>query len=356
MTDVVAFLAEVSEGLPEVTMDCKDLKRWLYGDVPKVLAEIEQIRQAEMAASGRSGAGEVQTTPFGPEDWDNYIGQHQMKAHLRVRIASAVARGAKLPPTLLLGPAGAGKTTLAKLIAAELGRPLHVLAKPVGAAELCDVLWRLGRGGVLFVDEIHNATAAQHEVLMQLLEDGAIDGPRGRAEFDVSVIAATTEKQLLKDPLLSRFEIKPRFVEYTTGEMAEIVCEMADQARVDFDAITGEFCEALGKAAAGTPRNARALVMGARDLTLAGIEVTAEAVLAFCDVAPDGLSTDHLAYLRLLGNQPRGQAGESALATLLSIDRSEVRRIERLLVQRGYVLLTGTGRFITEAGRLRVRQ
>lgn len=342
--------------IPSPQVDPEGAQLWLRDKI-HYFAHYEAIKQAEAyAANAAPAADATNEDALAPASWDEYIGQEQLKAHLKVRIAAALARDDAAPHILLYGPPGAGKTTIARLVASTLGRNLKELVAPVDAAGLCDALWRLGPGGVLFVDEVHRwSRGAQQHALMQLTEDGHIDTPKGRQEFDrVTVIAATTEKQKLELPLQDRFMVKPKFEEYSVDEMAAIISGMAARAGLDPSYVDDSFTHILGYASAGVPRNARALVLAARDLALAGINPDGPTVLNFAGVEPDGLTADHIDYLRLLADQPKGLAGGPTMATLLNVAHPQVRQTERLLTDRKYVMLTSAGRQITQAGRARV--
>lgn len=338
-------------GTPPSDASPEFLDAWLSRKV----AEAAVIADNALASvySDAPAAVAVPVDELAPVTWDHYVGQTDMKEHLRVRVRSAKVRGDLMPHVLLYGPPGAGKSTLARIIGLDLGRRVQEVKRPLDHAALLDRVYRLGGdGGILFVDEIHLwPTSGQHD-LMSLMEDQALDGPRGRVTFkNVTVIGATTDRQKLGRPLVDRFMIRPRFEAYTLAEMTEIVAGMADRAGVDLD---GESCTTLARAAAGVPRNARALVLAARDLVFADVDPDGVTVLAFAGVEPDGLTGEHLDYLEALAYQPKGTAGEATLATLLAVDRAQVRDLERLLTATRLVDLTGSGRQITPAGRARL--
>jgi Holliday junction DNA helicase RuvB len=337
----------MSLDVPGLDTDPDEIRAWLNGKVAEATAWSEEAMANVYAQEPPAVVDELS-----PRTWDDYIGQDDMKTHLRVRVGSAVARDDLLPHVLLYGPPGAGKSTIARIIASELGRRVQEVKRPLEAPALLDRVYRLQGGGVLFVDEIHLwGTSGQHQ-LMSLMEDQALDGPRGRVRFEkVTVVAATTERQRLGRPLVDRFMIRPRFEPYTLDQMAAIVDGMAARAAVT---LSPDTATVLARAAAGVPRNARSLVLAARDLAFAGVDPTGAQVLAFTGVEPDGLTSDHLDYLEALASQAKGTAGEPTLSTLLAIDRGQVRDLERLLTAGRYVDLTGSGRQITQAGRARL--
>lgn len=288
---------------------------------------------------------------LGPTDWAELVGQTDLRETLRVWIVGARSRGGRMHHVLLSGQPGTGKTTVSELIAHELGRPLVKFTKPPEPWKLRSTLSRLNREkGVLFVDEIHqwSRTAkdgGQHD-LMQLTEEGTLDSSGGVLQFhDVTVIAATTEPDKILGPLLQRFKC-PRLVPYTVAEMGQIVTGMAERAGVELDEDTVAL---LAGASAGVPRNARSMVQDAADLAADGQVPDGATILSFCHVDPDGMTDNHLAYLRLL-SRGRGTAGLSTIAGRLQMPETEVRGLEWLLLDRHYVEVAPGGRTITSAG------
>ncbi len=291
-----------------------------------------------------------------PETLDDFIGQQRLVGHLRVRIRSALGAVRPMDHALFVAPPGAGKTSLATVIAAELGEHMVAVARPIGARELLDVLYELGQG-VLFLDEIHRFSTAQQENLLPLLEGGYLEAKWGREHFEwLTVLAATTEPQGVIAPLRDRFPIRPdtgsEFDPYTDVEMAEIVAVMGSRVGIT---LAPDDVMALGTAAGGTPRNARSLILAARDLTASqgGEPPTAAEVLEFCQVDSDGLTRAHNTYLRRL-YEMGGQAGLDPISTRLRLHPSAVRDIERLLLDRQLIGLEPRGRVLTRAGRDRI--
>lgn len=300
--------------------------------------------------------GRMRLAPPVPElTWDQYTGQEMVKQQLLVRIHSSKVRGERMPHVLLVAEGGAGKTTVAQLIAAELELPMvDITEPPKNNDELIDRIWQLADGGgVLFADEVHlwPKGRPQH-ALMSLTEAGMIDSERGPVYFpNVVVVAATTDPQKLTKPLRSRF-IKPTFQPYTVADMTAVL----DRLITKFGAtVSAEDLAMLANAAGGNPRQARHLAEAVRDLHATGLPHDARTALAFCGIEPDGLTRDHMAYLRTLAACRQGRAGKEALSDMLGIDSAEVRGLERLLSERGLVGLGGaSGRQITPKGRQRV--
>lgn len=289
-----------------------------------------------------------------PPRWASFIGQGPLLDQLRVNLDAARHRGDALDPVLLAGGAGMGKTTIARLVAADLGRGLVMVKRSITSRDLSERLRHAGPAPILFVDEVHLFDRnAQHD-LMQLIEDGDLDvGTRRVAHHDVSVIAATTNPEKLVGPLVDRFTMLP-VTPYTAFDMQLIVAGMAYRLGFDVADVTIEFQEILGDAAAGSPRAARRLVKAARNLRDAGRPYDGLSVLAFTGVDTDGMTADHLRYLEALATSPKDAVGETALAQMLTLPPGQVRRLETLLLDRNYIVLAGRGRQITAAGHRRL--
>lgn len=286
--------------------------------------------------------------------WERFRGQESLKAHMRVRALAAERRGEAMPPALFVAPPGAGKTTLARLVALTLGRPILTLTRPSPTAELISALRRLGSHGVLFVDEVHLWSEKQQHDLMQLTETGTLDGPRFLEQFQaLTVMLATTEPQALVAPLRSRMMIRPTWEPYSRDDMHAILLDMAHSADVlaRFSSIAANLVDAC----AGSPRQARMIVAAARDLIEVGADVTAEVILGFTGIAPDGLTDDHIQYLNALARQKSNIAGVQALAAILNMNVGQVTELERLLLDRHFIELTGQGRVLTSTGIQRTR-
>lgn len=288
-----------------------------------------------------------------PTSWDEYIGQERLKTELQIRIDSAIHDDRPMDHTLLCAPPGAGKTSLAEMVADRLGEPFEVITMPAGKH-----LFRMVSefAGVLLLDEIHRASVAEQELLLNLLEFGYLQDTSGRriqANW-LTVIGATTERQKLIQPLIDRFPIRPDYDEYTTDEMTRIVLGMAVKADVD---IPEDVAEAFGKAATGTPRKAGQFVLGYRDLWNAmkgQREPTVEEVFHLCRTETDGLTGRHMKYLETL-NILGGTKGLPVLCALLKESPSELMELETLLVKQGLLTYSERGRELTQAGMARVR-
>lgn len=292
-----------------------------------------------------------------PPSWDAYQGQDMAKAELLIRIHSALNRNARLPHTLLNGGPGTGKTTLARLMAAEAEVPLITMSRPPKNADaLLDIIYPLVEtGGILFVDEAHGWSPVQQHSLMEITEDGCLTTSSGAVPMPgLTVVCATTDEHKLLPPLRTRFECVPEFVNYTDTDLTSIVTGMLERAGVG-DEVSAETVEALGRASGGNPRAARQLATAARDLAVTGMPTTTDAILRFTGISADGLTKQHLAYLSALGSCKHGTAGQLTMATLLNVAPAEVRFLEKVLTDRGLVAYAGgAGRQITPAGRQRL--
>ena len=282
-----------------------------------------------------------------PASWDDFVGQDAVKRELAVRIAAANEGGRPLEPLLLTGPPGFGKTSLARIIASEMALPYESFNMPISRATLTQFVRQFD--GLVLLDEIHRCPPKQQEELLPLLEFDYLQQPDGSRVYSgfLGIIGATTEPQKLIAPLYDRFVIKPEFDAYTDDQMGTIVAGMAAKAGVELDTDTAV---TLGRAAAGTPRNARQLVLAARDLAAVnGAVPSASDVLELCRVDETGLSVQHVRYIETL-KALGGKAGVKTLSNLLRLNESVVTDLERLLLTSSYVELTDRGRVLTRRG------
>lgn len=287
--------------------------------------------------------------------WDGYIGQEPLKERLRIQIDAAVEQCRPLEHILLAAGPGYGKTSLARIIAGELGARFESRQLPLSEAAISMIIQECDSYGeycVLFLDEIHNASRKEQEFLNPLLEFGFIQNKGGRRyeATNLTIIGATTEADKLAKPMYDRFQV-PSWDAYTPEEMTRIILGMAGMLKLN---VSGELATAMGKATGGTPRHARKFVLAVRDLALnLGRIPTAEEVLEFCRVDEDGLTHDHYHYLRtlhLLG----GTTGLQNIRNIMRLPDSAVRELELLLLQQDLIALTSSGRELLPRGARKI--
>jgi Holliday junction DNA helicase RuvB len=299
-----------------------------------------------------------------PQTLAEFVGQEPIKANLQVFIDAARGRGEALDHVLLFGPPGLGKTTLAQIVARELGVSFRATSGPVlaKASDLAGILSNLEPNDVLFIDEIHRLAPAVEEILYPAMEDHVLDlmigdGPAARSiRIDLSpftLVAATTRAGMLATPLRDRFGIPLRLEFYTPEELKRV---LEQAARKMGAALTAEGAAEIAARARGTPRVAGRLLRRVRDFAEAEAAVVidrpaAARALARLEVDEAGLDSLDRRYLRcLIEHYGGGPAGVETLAYAIAETRDAVEDvIEPFLMQQGFIQRTPRGR--VAAGR-----
>ncbi|MBB6011072.1 Holliday junction DNA helicase RuvB [Aquamicrobium lusatiense] len=306
--------------------------------------------------------GEDAEQTLRPQTLDDFVGQAAARANLKVFIEAARGRGDALDHVLFVGPPGLGKTTLAQIMAREMGVNFRSTSGPViaKAGDLAALLTNLEDRDVLFIDEIHRLSPAVEEILYPAMEDFQLDliigeGPAARSvKIDLArftLVAATTRLGLLTNPLRDRFGIPVRLNFYTVDELELIVRRGARLLNLP---MSDDGAVEIARRARGTPRIAGRLLRRVRDFaTVAGAETVNRRIAdeALLRLEVDGLGLDALdrRYLTMIaGNFGGGPVGIETIAAALSEPRDAIEDIiEPYLIQQGFIQRTPRGRVLT---------
>ncbi len=325
----------------------------------------EMDYESRIVASGYSPEDSSLELSLRPQKIEDYIGQEKVKGNLRIYIEAAKNRGEPLDHVLLYGPPGLGKTTLAGIIANEMGVNFRVTSGPAieKPGDLAALLTNLNDGDVLFVDEIHRLSRAVEEVLYPAMEDNALDiiigkGPSARSiRLDLkrfTLIGATTRAGQLSAPLRDRFGVIFRLELYTPEELAGIVRRSAGILGIEAD---DEGALEIASRSRGTPRIANRMLKRARDFAQvfsAGKIDLHSAQLALNRLEVDELGLDNIDRLLLSSIIKFYNGGPVGLETIAAVIGEEAITIEDVyepyLMQIGFLSRTPRGRMVTPAG------
>jgi len=296
-----------------------------------------------------------------PQSLDDFVGQAAARDNLRVFIAAARSRGEALDHVLFYGPPGLGKTTLAQIVAREMGVGFRATSGPViaKAGDLAALLTNLEPHDVLFIDEIHRLSPAVEEILYPAMEDRALDlmigeGPSARSvRIDLppfTLVGATTRAGLVTTPLRDRFGIPLRLQFYSVAELESVVARAARLLAME---LTADGAREIATRSRGTPRIAGRLLRRVRDFSMGSAVDRAAADRALVRLEVDALGLDAMdrRYLMMIADIYRGgPVGVETIAAGLSEPRDTVEEVvEPYLIQTGLVARTARGRMLNPA-------
>jgi Holliday junction DNA helicase RuvB len=325
------------------------------------------IEQDRVISAGVQRDEEAYDRAIRPRTLADYVGQPAVKAQMEIFIAAARQRRDALDHVLIFGPPGLGKTTLASVIANELGAGFKQTSGPVleRPGDLAALLTNLQANEILFVDEIHRLSPVVEEILYPAMEDFQLDimigeGPGARSiKIDLppfTLVGATTRAGLLTSPLRDRFGIVQRLEFYGREDLTRIVTRSASILGVPVD---GTGAERIAERSRGTPRVANRLLRRVRDYAEVKAQgritdAVAQAALDLLDVDPRGFDPmDRRLMLTIIEKFDGGPVGVDSLAAALGEERGTIEDvIEPFLIQQGYIMRTARGRVATRSAYL----
>lgn len=328
------------------------------------MADIDSLSEGRVVTGGEQSS-DIWQYSLRPTHLSEYIGQDKEKAKLKIYIEAALKRGEALDHVLLYGPPGLGKTTLAGIIASELGVNFHQTSGPAieRQGDLAALLTNMQEHDVLFIDEIHRLSRSVEEILYSAMEDYALDiivgkGPSAQSiRLDIApftLIGATTKAGALAPPLRDRFGVIARLEYYTVDALVEIIRRAAGILQIDIE--PGGAHE-IARRSRGTPRIANRLLKRVRDFAQIkgeGIitDKLADSALDMLEVDKAGLDrTDRRLLHTMITKFAGGPVGLETLAAAISESTDTIEDVyEPFLIQLGFINRTPRGRVVTEAG------